>query len=56
MKLILCARVKRYKAAWRRLRLREEIVSGERFYLAGRDWLPTDCWELAVSYAPILYF
>lgn len=51
----LCA-LKDYKAAWRRLRLREEIIFGERLDLRRREWSSADGWELAFSYAPLLFF
>ena len=48
--------LKDYQAAWRRLRLREEIVYGERLDLRNREWSSADAWELAFSYAPLLFF
>lgn len=48
--------LKQYSKAWRRLRLREEIVHGKRFDLRRRQWTTNDAHELAFSYAPVLYF
>lgn len=48
--------LKDYQAAWRRLRLREEIAFGERFDLRTREWSSADGWELAYSYAPLAFF
>jgi hypothetical protein len=48
--------LKDYPAAWRRLRLREEIVYGERLDFRNREWSSADAWELAFSYAPLLFF
>lgn len=48
--------LKDYRAAWRRLRVREETVYGERFDLRSREWSGADGWELAYWYAPLLYF
>jgi hypothetical protein len=45
-----------YRAAWRQLRLREELAFGERFDLVRREWTPTDWWDLAFYYAPLLFF
>lgn len=48
--------LKDFQAAWRRLRRREEIVFGKRLDLRGREWSRSDYWELAFSYAPLLFF
>jgi hypothetical protein len=48
--------LKDYQAAWRRLRLQEEIAFGKRFDLRSRQWSRADGWELAFSYAPLAYF
>jgi hypothetical protein len=45
-----------YETAWRRLRRREEIAFGERLDLRSRKWAKTVGWELAFSYAPLLFF
>jgi hypothetical protein len=48
--------LKDYHTAWRRLRLRDKIAFGERLDLRGRAWSSADAWELAFSYAPLLFF
>lgn len=48
--------LKDYHAAWRRLRLREQVVFGARFDLRSRQWSSADGWDLAFSYAPLLFF
>jgi hypothetical protein len=48
--------LKDYRAAWRRVRLREAIVFGKRIDLRSRVWSITDGWELPFSYAPLLFF
>jgi hypothetical protein len=45
-----------YRAAWRQLRQRESKVFGKRLNLAHRQWSERDRWELAFSYAPLLFF
>jgi len=51
----LCA-LKRYRKAWNQLQLRDQIRFGKRSDLTRRDWSADDCWELVVSYAPLLFF
>jgi hypothetical protein len=51
----LCA-LKDYEAAWRRLRLQEEIAFGKRIDLRSRQWSKADWSELIFSYAPLSYF
>lgn len=48
--------LKDYRAAWRRLRLREEIIFGERFDLRSRKWSRADGHELEFWYAPMMFF
>jgi hypothetical protein len=48
--------LKNYDQAWRRLRLLEETVFGIRLDLASHDWSAEQRWELAESYAPLLFF
>jgi hypothetical protein len=48
--------LKRYRQAWRRLRLREETVFGKRFNLLRREWSADDSWDLCWCYAPLLFF
>lgn len=48
--------LKEYKAAWRQLRLREEIVFGKRLDVEQHEWSATDESELMHSYAPLLFF
>jgi len=45
-----------YSAAWRQVQLRDEIIRGHRIPLERRRWLPKDFWELAYTYAPLMYF
>lgn len=47
---------RRYSAAWRQVQLRDEIIRGHRIPLEGRRWSPKDFWELAYTYAPLMYF
>lgn len=46
----------KYKIAWRQLRLREEIIFGERLNLATYQWNNETASELPYLYAPVLYF
>jgi hypothetical protein len=48
--------LKNYQTAWRQLRLRERAALGRRLDIARRNWSAEDAWELAFSYAPLLYF
>jgi hypothetical protein len=48
--------LKDFRGAWRQLRRREVLLFGERLDLARREWSGPDAWELAFSYAPLLYF
>src|SRR5262245_23149612 len=45
-----------YRAAWRRLRLQEEIVFGERLDLRRRKWSIADGPAIENQYAPLLFF
>lgn len=45
-----------YKAAWRQLRQRDFIASGERFDLARRKWSTAEAYNLGFYYAPLLFF
>ena len=45
-----------YSAAWRQVQLRDEIIRGRRIPLESRRWSPKDFWELACTYAPLMYF
>jgi hypothetical protein len=45
-----------YQAAWRQLQLRDAIARGRCVPMERRRWSAKDRWELAYSYAPLLYF
>ena len=48
--------LKNYQTAWRQLHLREKTASGRPLDITRRKWSAEDTWELAFSYAPLLYF
>jgi len=47
---------RRYAAAWRQVQHRDEIIRGRRVPLERRRWSPGDFWDLACTYAPLMYF
>lgn len=48
--------LKNYRAAWRQVQLRDEIIRGDRVPLGRRKWSARDFPELAYTYAPLMYF
>jgi hypothetical protein len=48
--------MKDYQAAWRQVRLRDEIIRGRRVRFDLRKWSIKDFSELAHTYAPLMYF